>query len=346
MRIEQAHEHFNTFRDIESFVANGTDLTRQLLDFASSKQADRQPTDINQLLNDTVTLFCRTRKELRLHTSYAGEVAVAETDRGQIRQAVINLLVNAWQAMPDGGDLYVKTETVRLNDADTAPFQVPSGWYVLITITDTGQGMEPAVVSKIFDPFFTTKERGKGTGLGLSSVYGIIQRHGGYITVDSQPGAGTAFSIYIPASSKQATEQQPAKDVIIRGTETILLLDDEPDILEIGKEMLEALGYQVYTARNGDEALILFSTLTIRIHMVILDMIMPGISGGEVYDRLLEINPDVRVLISSGYSQNSRVEALLKKGCCGFIQKPFSIQLLSRKVRNILDAGEREGQGD
>ncbi|MDO9264063.1 MAG: response regulator [Desulfosalsimonadaceae bacterium] len=344
MKMEPSHEHFNAFTDIESFVASGTDLTRQLLDFASSKQADRQPTDINQLLNDTATLFCRTRKELRLHASYFNGVAAVETDGGQIRQAVINLLVNAWQAMPEGGDIYLKTENVRLSDADTAPLKIPSGWYVLITITDTGPGMDPSVVSRIFDPFFTTKKRGQGTGLGLSSVYGIIQRHGGHITVDSQPGIGSVFSIYLPASQKQAVVQQPAKDIIVSGTETILIVDDEPDILEIGKEMLEALGYKVYAARNGDEAITLFSTLTGRIHMVILDMVMPGKSGGEVYDRLQEVNPDVRVLISSGYSQNSRVEALLKKGCSGFIQKPFSIQLLSRKVRNVLDAGEREGQ--
>ncbi|MBC2715783.1 MAG: response regulator [Desulfobacteraceae bacterium] len=336
LNMETTQEYYNKFKDIESYIASGTELTRQLLDFASSKTSDQQPIDINQLINDTATMFCRTKKELRLHTYYNNINKVIKADSGQIRQAIINLLINAWQAMPKGGDIDIITEDITIKNLDNTPYKISSGTYIRISITDSGVGMDRSVVSKIFDPFFTTKKRGKGTGLGLSSVYGIIKSHDGHISVDRQPDRGSTFHIYFPVSHKQTTVIHPPDDSIATGTETILIIDDEPDILEIGKEMLEALGYQVHSAQNGNNAIEFYSTYKDRIHLVILDMVMPGMSGKQVYDRLVKINPNIKVLISSGYSQNGPAERILKKECNGFIQKPFKIQLLSQTIRKIL----------
>jgi signal transduction histidine kinase/CheY-like chemotaxis protein len=338
LNMDKNDIYYNKFKDIESYSTSGMDLTRQLLGFASSETSDPQPTDINQLIDDTTTMFCRTRKELRLNTSYNNINKVIEADSGQIRQAIINLLVNAWQAMPKGGEIDITTKDITRKEMDNLPYRISEQDYIKISISDSGIGMEPALVSKIFDPFFTTKKRGKGTGLGLSSVYGIIKSHDGYISVDSQPGRGSTFHIYLPVSHRQTAHILTPDNSIITGSETILIIDDEPDILEIGKEMLEVLGYQVHSAQNGKKALELYTQHKNMIHLVILDMIMPEMNGEQVYDGLLEINPDIRVLISSGYSQSGPAEKILKKGCNGFIQKPFKIQLLSQAIRKVLNA--------
>ena len=344
LNIDAAHEHYNKFNDIESYVSSGTELTRQLLDFASSKTGDQQPININQLINDTATMFCRTKKGLRLHASFNSINKVIEADSGQIHQVLLNLLVNAWQAMPKGGDINIVTEDITIRDMNDIPYKISSGEYIKISISDSGIGMEPAVMSKIFDPFFTTKKnftakkRGKGTGLGLSSVYGIIKNHDGHIRVDSQPGNGSTFHIYLPASPQLTENKLPADDAIVSGMETILMIDDEPDLLDIGKEMLEALGYQVHCAKNGKEAIQFYTHHKDEINLILLDMIMPEMNGEAVYDRLIEINPDVKVLLSSGYSQTGPTEKILQKGCNGFIQKPFRIQLLSQTIREILTA--------
>jgi len=340
LNMKEDNIYFHKFKDIESYSTGGMELTRQLLDFASSETSDPQPTDINQLINDTATMFCRTRKELRLHTDYNNMNKVIEADNGQIRQVIINLLVNAWQAMPKGGEIGIVTKDITRKEMDNIPYRISEQDYIKISISDTGIGMEPALISKIFDPFFTTKKRGKGTGLGLSSVYGIIKSHDGYISIDSQPGRGSTFHIYLPVSHKQTAHFLPPDNSIITGSETILIIDDEPDILEIGKEMLEVLGYQVHHALNGNKAIELYAQHKDRIHLVILDMVMPGMSGEQIYDGLVEINPDIKVLVSSGYSKSGPAEKILQKGCNGFIQKPFKIQLLSQAIRQVLNASD------
>ncbi|MCD6586653.1 MAG: response regulator [Desulfobacteraceae bacterium] len=337
LNIDAAHEHYNKFNDIESYVSSGTELTRQLLDFASSKTGDQQPIDINQLINDTATMFCRTKKGLRLHTAFNSINKVIEADSGQIHQVLLNLLVNAWQAMPKGGDINIVTEDRTFTDSETVPYKISPGAFIKITISDSGFGMAPSVMSKIFDPFFTTKKKEKGTGLGLSSVYGIIKNHDGHIRVDSQPDNGSTFHIYLPASPQLTKNKLPADDAIVSGMETILMIDDEPDLLDIGRAMLEALGYHVHCARNGKEAIQFYTHYKNKIDLILLDMIMPGMNGEEVYDRLVEINPDVKVLLSSGYSQTGPIEKILQRGCNKFIQKPFKIQRLSQTIREILN---------
>jgi len=245
--------------------------------------------------------------------------------------------VNAWQAMPGGGDIYLETADVLLDDEQAFPYAITLGKYVKISVTDTGTGMDEKTRERIFDPFFTTKEMGRGTGLGLATVYGIIKGHGGMITVDSEPGHGTTFNIYLPASEKKVAKEKTAPGTIARGTETILLVDDEKMILEVSKELLEFLGYRVYAAGSGQEAIAVYMEKQKEIDLVLLDMIMPGISGGETFDRLREIDPEILVLLFSGYSINGQAQEIMDRGCSGFIQKPFQIENLSQKVREMLD---------
>jgi two-component system, cell cycle sensor histidine kinase and response regulator CckA len=250
---------------------------------------------------------------------------------------MLNLYVNAWQAMPGGGTIYIQTHNMTLGRYQLAPFQYRPGDYVKISVTDTGVGMDETVKQKIFEPFFTTKDPGQGTGLGLSSVYGIVKNHGGYITVYSEPGKGSTFNIYLPATQKPIEEQEKKDSLLPMGDETVLLVDDEPIILEIAQTMLSELGYTVLTADNGETGIDLFERHRKEIDVVILDLIMPKMSGAETFDKIKSIDPAARVLLSSGYSRNGQAENLLKKGCSGFIQKPFNIFELSRKIREVLD---------
>jgi two-component system cell cycle sensor histidine kinase/response regulator CckA len=251
---------------------------------------------------------------------------------------LLNLYVNAWQAMPQGGDLHVETKNVVLDENYTQPFGLKPGHYVRVSVTDTGIGMDETTRQRVFDPFFTTKEMARGTGLGLSSAYGIVKNHGGIINVYSEKGQGSTFSVYLPASEKEVTikRKEPAEQVLM-GKETVLLVDDEDRVLDVGKEMLKAMGYKVLVASHGREALDLYTRKKEKIDLVILDMIMPDMGGGEAYDDLKEENPKVKVLLSSGYSIDGQATEILERGCDGFIQKPFSMIDLSVKVREILD---------
>jgi CheY-like chemotaxis protein len=249
----------------------------------------------------------------------------------------MNLYVNAWQAMPGGGEIYLETENVLLDDEQTFPYTVNPGRYIKISMTDTGTGMDDKTLERIFDPFFTTKEMGRGTGLGLATVYGIIKGHGGMINVDSELGHGTTFTIYLPASEKEVVKEIPSTGKIARGAETILLVDDEKMVLEVSRELLESMGYVVYAAGSGQEAIAAYMEKRNKIDLVILDMVMPGISGGETFDHLREINSEVKVLLSSGYSLNGQAQTIMDRGCKGFLQKPFQLSVLSTKVREILD---------
>jgi len=238
--------------------------------------------------------------------------------------------------MPDGGSLFVKTDNTTHLEIKGKHFVPTPGNYIRLTVTDTGSGMDQKVQERIFEPFFTTKEMGRGSGLGLASVYGIIKSHDGYIEVESEPGQGTTFSIFLPASGKKALKSADASTRIPKGSETILLIDDEETVLEVGANILKKLGYTVVQAANAADAIDLFQNNQENIDLVILDMILPSMSGGAIYDRLKEIDPNVKVLLSSGYSIDGQATKILERGCDGFIQKPFSIKSLSEKIKSIL----------
>jgi CheY-like chemotaxis protein len=238
--------------------------------------------------------------------------------------------------MSAGGDLYLKTRNVILDSSFVKPFKVEPGKYVEISVSDTGVGIDKETCKRIFEPFFTTKEMGRGTGLGLASVYGIVKSHGGYIDVTSEKERGTTFTLYLPASEKKAIPEKAVPAEMSRGTGTILLIDDEKMILDVGCELLEELGYSVLSALSGQEALEIFRKNSTIIDLVIMDMIMPGMSGGETFDRLKNINQDIKVLLSSGYSLNGQATKILRRGCDGFIQKPFNLNQLAQKIGSII----------
>ena len=322
---------------IEEYVLSATNLTKQLLGFAQAGKYEIKPVDINELFVSTASMFGRTRKEIRIHSKLSSESVVAEVDRGQIEQVLLNMYVNAWQAMPDGGDLYLESRIVSLDDIYCAPYQIEPGRYVKMSLTDTGIGMKEDVRHRIFDPFFTTKSKGRGTGLGLASAYGIIKSHGGMIAVYSQPGQGSTFEIYLPLSTKEATVAAAPDADLLKGSETVLLVDDEEMILEVAEAMLKSLGYKVVAATGGMQAVDLFKGMEDEIDLVILDLVMPGIKGDQVFDIIRKIQPQMPVLLSSGYAINGQATAVLEKGCNGFIQKPFNLSELSKKIREILD---------
>ncbi len=337
MNADFSQVHYEDLKGIEDIVKSGVDLTKQLLGFGRKGKYEAKPTDLSKLVHTSSQMFGRTKKEIKIHAKYQKDIWAAEVDRGQIEQVLLNLYVNAWQAMPGGGELYLQTENVTLDESYTNPYEVKPGRYVKISVADTGVGMDEATKERIFEPFFTTKEMGRGMGLGLASAYGIIKNHEGILNVNSERGEGTTFNIYLPACEKKIIDEKKPLEGIIRGTETVLLVDDEDIIVDIGKKNLEKLGYKVITARNGKEAVELYKKNQGNIDIVVLDMIMPEMGGGETYDKLMEINPDVKVILSSGYSIEGQASEILKRGCDGFIQKPFRMKQLSSKINEVLE---------
>ncbi len=338
MDLSDNHPHVERLQSIQEQVRKGAQLTKQLLGFARGGKYEVKPTDINQLVRASCELFKRTKKEIIIYEKYQSDLWGAEVDRTQIDQVLLNLFVNAWQAMPEGGDLYIETKNITLDEPYTNAHGVKPGRYVRISVTDSGVGMDQETLKKVFDPFFTTKETGRGTGLGLASAYGIIRNHGGFISVYSELGKGSTFNVYLPASDLEIREEPAVRDKIFTGNETILLVDDEPTVLRVGSAMLQSMGYQVFQADSGEKALKILMEHGDKIQLVILDMVMPGMGGGEVFELIKSKDPHMKVLLSSGYSINGHAQAILGKGCNGFIQKPFDMSILSQKIREILDS--------
>ena len=335
--ISTEHPHYEKLKRIEEQVKSAADLTRQLLGFARGGKYVVKPVNMNELIEKTSTMFGRTKKEVVIHRKYEKDIWVVEADQGQIEQVFLNLYLNAWQAMPAGGDLSLETKNIMVGKDYAKPYSMMPGRYVRITVSDTGVGMDEKTKERIFEPFFTTKELGRGTGLGLAMVYGIIKNHNSFIDAISEPGKGTVFALYFPASEKNVVKEKPATPKMMKGTETILLVDDEPNVLAVSKAILESLGYSIYAVKNGEEAVVLYKEKKDGIDLIVLDMIMPGLSGGETFDRIRELNPSAKIILSSGYSLNDQAQQIMNKGCHGFIQKPFDIIQLSRKVREVLE---------
>jgi PAS domain S-box-containing protein len=336
MDMDPAHPDYRRLKQIEKQAQSGSRLTSHLLGYARKGKYEIQPLDLNELVEETSDAFGRTRRHIVIHQDLAAGLFRVEGDPAQIEQVLLNLFVNAADAMPNGGNLFVKCMNVTHKDMKGKLYNPRPGSYVLSTITDTGTGMDKETMERIFDPFFTTKEMGRGTGLGLSSVYGIVKAHGGYIDVDSERGHGTTFSIYLPASEKELQKVVRTAEEVVKGTGTVLLVDDEDMVLQVGQELLEAVGYRVLVAKDGKEGIRVYKKNMGSIDIVILDMVMPNMGGAETYDCIKEINPDAKVLLSSGHSIGGEVGEMLERGCNGFIQKPFTLKELSAKVTEIL----------
>ena len=340
MGKSREHPDHVYLKKIEKCVADGANLTRQLLGFARGGKYVVETTDINDLLSSNIDLFGSTKKEISITSEYEPDLMASDVDKGQIEQVLMNIFVNAAHAMPEGGELFVKTQNAALSAEFTVPYNAQPGNYVKISIGDTGTGIGAEILKRIFDPFFTTKEVGRGTGLGLASAYGIVRNHEGFITVESEIGKGTEFCIYLPAvtAAKPVPKAGPKNEnILVRGEGTILLVDDEEIIREVGVPILEAFGYEAIVAKNGEEALETYHLNAGRIDLVILDMIMPDMHGSEVFDKLKEMNPHVKVLLASGYSIDGPASEIMARGCSGFIQKPFIPSKLSRLLKEILE---------
>jgi len=337
--IESTHPFFEPLKKIEQQVKSGAQLTRQMLGYARKGKFYVKPVDLNQIVDESADTFARTRKEITIQREFEDDLFPIEADRGQIEQVLLNLFVNAADAMPGGGKLFLKTKNETHLNIKSNLYNPKPGNYVQLTITDSGTGMDNQILERIFDPFFTTKEMGRGTGLGLASVYGIIKSHAGYIDVESEKGHGTTFTIFLPASEKDIEGTADTTVKLIRGSGTLLIVDDEELVLSVGVNMLEKLGYTVLAAKNGTQAVDIFKANKDKIKMVILDIIMPDMGGGEVYDKIKVINPDVKILLSSGYSVNGQAIELLERGCDGFMQKPFTMEELSGKIGQIMKKG-------
>jgi two-component system cell cycle sensor histidine kinase/response regulator CckA len=331
------HPAYSRLKRIEKQVKSGADLTSQLLAFSTGGRYEVKPCSMNDLIDKTSNAFGQTRKDITIHKSLETDIWAVEIDQAQIEQVLINLYVNAQQAMPSGGDLTLKTRNVTLDEAYVRNYKVKPGNYVMLTVTDTGVGIDDRAKERIFEPFFTTREMGRGRGLGLASAYGIIRGHQGIINIYSEEGQGTTFNLFLPATEKAAVKETVPPKGLLEGTETILFVDDEDVIIDVNREILESLGYKVVAAKSGQEALEVYRKLQAKISLIILDMIMPGMDGEATYDSLKKVNPELRVILSSGYSKNEQAKAILEKGCQAFIQKPFSISDLSMTIRQVLD---------
>jgi PAS domain S-box-containing protein len=337
--MEPSHPQHRIFENIEKLIRSGADLTSKLLGYARKGKYESRPLVLNDLVRETSETFGRMRKEITIERDLAEDLKSIIADKGQIEQVLLNLFVNAADAMPTGGRLILKTRNVSHRDIPFKGYAIKPGSYVLLTVSDTGVGMDKEVLSRIFDPFFTTKKRGRGTGLGLASAYGIIKGHNGYIDVTSEKGKGSEFCVYLPATDqKSLAELEPSRRPE-GGIGTILLVDDEEAVLDVTARMIERLGYTVIAARSGVEAIERFKENADRVSMVILDMIMPNMSGGEVFDELKRISPRVKVLLASGYSMQGQAREIMDRGCIGFIQKPFTMEDLALKLRSALAAG-------
>jgi len=316
-------------------------LTRQLLAFARRQILEPRNIDVNQTAVETLSLLEKViGSNIEIKANLASDLSVVRADPTQVEQVLMNLCINARDAMPNGGSLYIDTMNVTLDNEFCAwqPLARP-GKYVVLAVTDTGTGMDPATLDRIFEPFFTTKELGKGTGLGLATVYGIVRQHGGFLNVYSELRKGTTFRAYFPASEEVLTERERPEDPgpVRGGSETILVAEDHEGLSQLALETLTALGYQVMLASDGEQAVSDFASNRHRIALVVLDVVLPKLSGPEIYERIREYRPDMPVIFATGYSPEiAQLQKAQREGL-PIIQKPYSPRDLARKVRETLD---------
>ncbi len=338
MSIDKNSPQIDYLNAIDECVESGASLTRQLLGYA--RGGKYQVTDVN--LNDTVkrtsNLFGRTNKQIEIQSRYQKNIWSVKADQSQIDQVLINLYVNAWQAMTDEMTLILATENVILDEKTTAPFNVRPGPYVAVRVQDLGTGIEPKIIKRIFEPFFTTKKMGRGTGMGLASAFGIMKNHEGFIDMKSEVGSGTIFTIYLPAIQQPAESKSHADCAVFpqKASATLLVVDDESFILEALTDILKELGYKSILAENGRRAISQFEKYHDQIDGVLLDMIMPDMDGIQVMDALRKIRPGIKVILTSGYSLEGLDENSRGSEGDGFIQKPYKIKKLATVLNEVI----------
>jgi len=329
--------------EVKFATERATDLTQQLLTFSRKVESKMKPTDLNQEVIQINKLLKRTLPQMvDIELKLTDNLFTASADASQLGQMIMNLSVNARDAMPDGGKLTIETANMTLDEAFCKGPNgngLTPGNYAVLSVSDTGHGINHKDLEHIYEPFYTTKEVGKGTGLGLSIVYGIVNSHHGHILCDSRIGEGTTFTIYLPAIEHQTTQEQTEEiKNQASGTETILLVDDDEAIRNLGQEMLSKIGHRVITAKDGETALELYQDKQNEIDLIMLDLMMPGMGGYKCLEHLIDINPEAKILVASGYSCNETLKNEIQAKAKGFLSKPYAIQQVSEAIRNIFDA--------
>jgi two-component system cell cycle sensor histidine kinase/response regulator CckA len=332
-KIAADHEFHHDLKEIEQQVQAGQGLTQKLLAFARSTTFKLHSLDLNDLVKVTVDMFARTRRDLMVDQKLSPGALPVLADASQIQQVLMNLLINAWQAMPEGGRITIATGVATLRECTDPAWDLKPGDYGKLSVSDTGVGMDEAVLSRIFEPFFTTKKPGQGTGLGLASAYRIIKDHGGSIRVKSQSGQGSTFTICLPSSATPAQVLPVSHHRLIPGHATVLVVDDEPVLRRVCARLLHKLGYRALEAAGGEEALKVYRKEGPKIDLVLLDLIMPGLNGIQTLERLREMDPGVRVLLCSGYGDKAGENLPAE---VEFIAKPYTLEFLSQKVAAVL----------
>ena len=332
----------NYLSKILNILKNANNLTKQLLTVSRKIESKLKPTNLNDQIMQVQSLLERTiPKMIEIELDLGKDLKIILADSGQIEQILLNIALNASHAMPDEGKITIKTRNIELDeDVHAIHWETEGGDYVLLEFIDTGHGIEKQVQSRMFEPFFTTKPPGHGTGLGLSMVYGIVKNHHGHIECDSEPGRGTCFKIYFPVSKSEnmlKDELSTKKEKVARGNETILLIEDDELILDPIKRMLEHFGYVVITAANAEKAIEIYTVEQKSIALVILALNMPGMGGRKCLERLLQIKPELKTIVTSGYSSAAMIEELHKNGPVVFVEKPFQFEDLLKKIRQLLD---------
>ena len=318
-------------------------LTRQLLTFSRQQKDELKIASISSVIAGLMEMLRRLIGEnIEIVFEPGAHAWCVRTDKGRLEQIIMNLAINARDAMPNGGRLFITCSATNPEDSPAGAFpSAPPGTYVVMEVTDTGTGMSPEVQERLFEPFFTTKGPDKGTGLGLSTVYGIVRQCGGAITVQSAPGLGTTFRVFFP-SAEEATrgfDAFPPMNDVAKGAETILIVEDQTDLRQLVRRILQGHGYQTLDAANGDDALALASRHSDRIHLLITDMVLPGMTGAQLVSRMGSARPGIRILTMSGYSDE--MDLRIDSGT-PFLQKPFTAENLLKQVRDLLDAAETE----
>jgi len=341
-RLPAADPLLRNAEQIQMAAQRATSLTRQLLAFSRKQMLAPKVLNIHSVVSDMEKILRRLiGEDIQLETSSVADLWAVKADRSQVEQVIMNLAVNARDAMPQGGRLTIETANVEL-DASFARHSVvlAPGKYVMLAVTDNGCGMDTKTQAHIFEPFFTTKEKGKGTGLGLATVYGIVKQSGGYVWVYSEPGHGTTFKIYLPQVEEEnhppAKERRVESKALPRGSETVLLVEDEDGVRQLAREYLQTSGYTVLEAENGHVALELASLHAGTIDLLMTDVVMPGVSGRELVDRVMKLRPGIKVLYMSGYTDHSVVHQGILETDAVLLQKPFTLATLASKLREIL----------
>ncbi len=339
-KISPDDQVFGYADTIERSATRAAELTAQLLAFARGGKYETKVINLNTVVSETLEIISRTfDRSIEINTHLHEPLPTIAADAAQMQQVLMNLCVNARDAIPDRGKIIIETNVEALTEEYVQTHvEARAGSHVSLSVTDTGIGMDRQTMERIFEPFFTTKTEGGGTGLGLSMVYGVIKNHGGHVQVYSEPGEGSTFKVYLPVNGKGVTRELPKFETTSNGSELILVVDDEEAMRSLARDMLESYGYRVRAAGDGEEAIRIYAEHGDQIGLVIVDMIMPKMGGRETFLELKRLNPHIKVLLSTGYSQNGKAQEILDSGVMGFIQKPYQVATLLAKVRSVLDA--------